>query len=64
MLSQLLLAIGIPLLLIAGATVLIAKSKDGLPEILQRIASKEAFAWNCMIGFSIAVSLAYFLLKK
>jgi hypothetical protein len=64
MLSQLLLAIGLPLVLLVVATFLTMKSKDGLPAFLQRFSSKEAMLWNGMIGFSIAVSLAYFLFKK
>ena len=64
MLSQLLLAIGLPLALLITATFLTIKTKDALPGFLQRLSSKEAMLWNSMIGFSIAITLAYFLLKK
>jgi hypothetical protein len=64
MVSQLLLAIGLPLVLLVGATFLTMKLKDGLPAFLQRISSKEAMLWNIMIGFSIAVSLAYMMTRK
>ena len=64
MLSQLLLAIGLPLALLITATFLTIKTKDALPGFLQRLSSKEAMLWNGMIGFSIAITLAYFLLKK
>ena len=64
MLSQLLLAIGLPLALLITATFLTMKTKDGLPDFLQRLSSKEAMAWNIMIGFGLAVSLAYLMTRK
>ena len=64
MLSQLLLAIGLPLALLIAATFITAKSQNGMPLFLQKLSSNESFLWNTMVGFSIAAALGYFLLRK
>jgi hypothetical protein len=57
MLRELLLAIGIPLLLLLLAVLTMEQWRDRLPAWLQRLAERPSWLWNAGIGSIIGLSL-------
>lgn len=57
---DLLLALGLPIILLLGATFLLAEGKLKMPAKLFRVSQNNALFWNIMIGISIAVAAIKF----
>jgi hypothetical protein len=64
MLHELLLAIGIPLLLLLLAVRAVEPWRDPLLEWLQRLAEHPSWLWNAGIGLIIGLSLLRSLLQR
>jgi hypothetical protein len=60
----LLLALGLPLLLITVFSLLLLRHPERLPAILQRLSRREAMAWNIGVGLIIGLSALRWLLKR
>ncbi len=58
----LLLALGIPLLLVLSLTLLVWNHPERLPQALQRLSRREALFWNIGIGLLIALSAIRYLM--
>jgi len=57
---ELLLALGIPTVLLVGATLLLAEGKLKIPNFLHRAGKNNALFWNIMIGASITIAAIRF----
>ena len=57
MFRELVLAIGIPLLLLVLAVLALEQWRDRLPAWLQRLAERPSWIWNTGIGLIIGLSL-------
>ena len=57
MLRELVLAIGIPLVLLLLAVLAMEQWRDQLPTWLQRLAERPSWLWNTGIGLIIGLSL-------
>jgi hypothetical protein len=57
MLRELVLAIGIPLVLLLLAVLAMEQWRDQLPAWLQRLAERPSWLWNTGIGLIIGLSL-------
>jgi hypothetical protein len=64
MLRELILAIGIPLLLLLLAVLALEQWGDRLPPWSQRLAHRPAWIWNTGIGLIIGLSLLRWLLQR
>jgi len=64
MLRELVLAIGIPLLVLLLAALALEQWGDRLPRWLQRLAERPAWPWNTGIGLLIGLSLLHWLLQR
>ena len=64
MLRELVLAIGIPLLLLLLAVLAMEQWRDQLPVWLQRWAERPSWLWNTGIGLIIGLSLLRWLLQR
>ena len=66
MLRELVLAIGIPLvlLLLLLAVLAMEQWRDQLPSWLQRLAERPSWLWNTGIGLVIGLSLLRWLLQR
>ncbi len=64
MLRELVLAIGIPLLLLLLAVLSLQQWGDRLPPWLQRLAERPSWLWNSGIGLIIGLSLQRWLLLR
>lgn len=64
MLRDLVLAIGIPLLVLLLAVLALEQWRDQLPLWLQRFAERHSWLWNTGIGLIIALSLLRWLLQR
>jgi len=64
MLRALVLAIGIPLLLVLLAVVALDQWRDQLPEWLQRLAERPSWLWNTGIGLILGLWLLRWLLQR
>ena len=58
------LALGLPAILLVGATFLLAEGRLKLPILLQRASKYNALFWNIMVGASIAVAAIKFASGK
>ena len=64
MLRELVLAIGIPLVLLLLAVLAMEQWRDQLPAWLQRLAEHPSWLWNIGIGLIIGLSLLRWLLQR
>jgi hypothetical protein len=64
MLRELVLAIGIPLLVLLLAVLALKQWGDRLPPRLQRLAERPSWLWNTGIGLIIGLSLLRWLLQR
>ena len=64
MLQELVLAIGIPLLLLLLAVLALGQWRDQLPNWLRRLAERPSWLWNTGIGLIIGMSLLRWLLRR
>jgi hypothetical protein len=64
MLRDLVLAIGIPLLVLLLAVLAMQQWRDRLPAWLQRLAKRPSWLWNTGIGLIIGLSLLRWLLQR
>ncbi len=64
MLRELVLAIGIPLLVLLLAVLSLQQWGDRLPPWLQRLAERPSWLWNSGIGLIIGLSLLRWLLLR
>ena len=61
---ELVLAIGIPLVLLLLAVLALEPWRDQLPPWLQRLAERPSWLWNTGIGLIICLSLLRWLLQR
>ena len=64
MLRELVLAIGIPLVLLLLAVLALEQWLDQLPPWLQRLTERPSWLWNTGIGLIIGLSLLRWLLQR
>ena len=64
MLQELVLAIGIPLLLLLLAVLALERWADQLPPLLQRLSRRPSAFWNIGFGLIIGLSLLRWLLRR
>jgi hypothetical protein len=64
MLRELVLAIGIPLLLLLLGVLALEQWGDRLPAWLQRLAECPSWLWNAGVGLIIGLSLLRWLLQR
>ena len=64
MLRELVLAIGIPLVLLLLAVLAMEQWREQLPAWLQRLAERPSWLWNTGIGLLIGLSLLRWLLQR
>jgi len=64
LLQELVLAIGIPLLVLLQAVLALEQWRDQLPTWLQRLAKRPSWLWNTGIGLIIGLSLLRWLLRR
>ncbi|MFZ0406752.1 MAG: hypothetical protein WAM11_01385 [Cyanobium sp.] len=64
MLQELVLAIGIPLLLLLLAVLALERWADQLPPWLQRLSQRPSVLWNTGFGLIIGLSLLRWLLRR
>ena len=62
--ATLLLALGLPLLLMLGFTLVLMRHRERLPRLVQRLSRREAMLWNLGIGLLIALSALRYLLGR
>jgi len=61
---ELLLALGLPAILLVGATFLLAEGRLRMPNLLHIASKNNALLWNIMIGTSITVAAIKFASDK
>ncbi len=64
MLRELVLAIGIPLLVLLLAVLALKQWRDQLPTWLHGLAERPSWLWNAGIGLIIGLSLLRWLLQR
>jgi hypothetical protein len=64
MVRELVLAIGLPLLVLLLVMLALEHWRDQLPAWLQRLAERPAWLWNTGIGLIIGLSLLRWLLQR
>ncbi|MFM7239406.1 MAG: hypothetical protein ACKOZN_07390 [Cyanobium sp.] len=64
MTAELLLALGLPLLLVLLATRALEENRGRLPAWLERLGRREALAWNVGIGLILGLSLLRWALRR
>ncbi|MCP9883405.1 hypothetical protein KBY65_13165 [Cyanobium sp. Alchichica 3B3-8F6] len=64
MLRELVLAIGIPLLVLLLAELALEQWRYQLPAWLERLAARPSWLWNTGIGLIIGLSLLRWLLQR
>lgn len=64
MLHELVLAIGIPLLLLLMAVLALEHGGESLPPWLQRLSQRPSLVWNGGVGLIIVLSLVRWWLKR
>jgi hypothetical protein len=59
---ELIIAIGLPTLIIIFATLLLANGKEDMPDLLHWLSQRSSTFWNVMVGTTIAIAaIKYFL---
>jgi hypothetical protein len=64
MLRELVLAVGIPLLVLLLTVLALERWRNQLPASLQRLAERPSWLWNTGIGLIIGLSLLRWLLQR
>ncbi|MCS5700971.1 hypothetical protein NZK32_18175 [Cyanobium sp. FGCU-52] len=64
MLTELLLAIGLPLSLLLTLVLVLEHGGDRWPSWLQRLSQRPSLLWNVGVGLIITLSLLRWLLKR
>jgi hypothetical protein len=64
MLRDLVLAIGLPVLVLLLTALALEQWRDQLPDWLQRLAERPSWLWNTGIGLIIGLSLLRWLLQR
>jgi hypothetical protein len=64
MLRDLVLAIGLPVLVLLLTALALEQWRDQLPAWLQRLAERPSWLWNTGIGLIIGLSLLRWLLQR
>ena len=64
MLQDLVLAIGLPVLVLLLAALALEQWRDQLPPWLRRLAERPSWLWNTGIGLIIGLSLLRWLLQR
>ena len=64
MLQDLVLAIGLPVLVLLLAVLVLQQWREQLPPWLQRLAERPSWLWNAGIGLIIGLSLLRWLLQR
>jgi hypothetical protein len=62
--SELLLALGLPLLLLVGFTLLLEQQKGHLPGLLEPLARRSGRLWTIGIGLIIGLNAVRYLLGR
>ena len=60
---ELLLVLGVPILLLAGGTLYFA-ARGPFPQVLKRLAGRNAIVWNTLFGLTIALAAVRYLSRK
>jgi hypothetical protein len=60
---ELLLALGIPILMLFSWTLFFA-ARGQFPQVLKRLTSRDAILWNTLFGLSIALGAVRYLTRK
>ena len=60
---ELLLALGLPILLLVGGTLYFA-ARGQFPQVLKRLSSRNAIVWNTLFGLTIALGAVRYLTRK
>ena len=60
---ELLLAFGLPILLLVGGTLYFA-ARGQFPQVLKRLTSRNAIVWNTLFGLTIALGAVRYLTRK
>ena len=60
---ELLLALGIPILLLVCGTLFFA-ARGQLPQVLKRLSSRDAILWNTVFGLMITLGAIRYLTRK
>lgn len=64
MLTELLLALGLPLLLLLTVVLVLQYGGDSLPPWLQRLSRRPSLVWNVGVGVIITLSLLRWWLRR
>jgi len=60
---ELLLALGVPILLVVGGTLYFA-ARGQFPQVLKRLSGSNAIVWNTLFGLTIALAAVRYLIRK
>ena len=60
---ELLLALGLPILLLVGRTLYFV-ARGQFPQVLKRLTSRNANVWNTLFGLTIALGAVRYLTRK
>ena len=60
---ELLLAVGIPILLLLSGTLYFA-ARGQLPQVLKRLTSRDAILWNTLVGLMITAGVVRYLMRN
>lgn len=60
---ELLVALGVPILLLIGGT-LYFSARGQFPQVLKRLTSRDAIVWNTLFGLTIALGAVRYLTRQ
>ena len=60
---ELLLALGVPILLLVSGTLYFV-ARGQFPQVLKRLTSRNAIIWNTVFGVTIALAAVRYLTRK
>jgi hypothetical protein len=60
---ELLVALGVPILLLIGGTLYFA-ARGQFPQVLKRLTSRDAIVWNTLFGLTIALGAVRYLTRQ
>ena len=60
---ELLVALGVPILLLIGGTLYFA-ARGPFPQVLKRLTSRDAIVWNTLFGLTIALGAVRYLTRQ
>lgn len=61
---ELLIATGLPIAYLIFTTAVLAKRREPLPRVVQRLTTRDALLWNTMVGVTIAVAALRWALHR